>query len=388
MKTSDLSEKLLGQEMFKILEKCDPIINYFHYEIGDQNFKPDNRIIKESIKSLENNETHYTSSEGLPELRDSIKTYTLEQYNMDISLDQISVITANTAIDFALRLLLNKSDEIIIFEPAFPTYFSSIKYNGFKFKSIQLKEHNGFKIDINDLQEAISSKTKVILINFPNNPTGATLTKNDLEKIYNLCKKNNIYLISDETYSRMYFDSNVKHNSVASFDHCKENVIVINSFSKNFAMAGWRLGYVLGPKSFIKKLNLMNQTILSCFPVFTQKAAIAALELDNEWVEQRNKKLQCRRDLLSNGINEIKGLSCAIPTASMYLFVNISNTNLNSKEFTNILLNNKILVTPGTAFGFSYNNYVRFSFGKTSCNQIKSTIDIMKKIFGVKNESI
>ncbi|RLA82933.1 MAG: hypothetical protein DRG78_05820 [Epsilonproteobacteria bacterium] len=389
MELSRVSKYLTGQEMFKILEKCKyNNSELIHYEIGDQNIEPDENIKNATINSILNGDINYTSSEGLFELRVSIQEYTDKFLGYKPDIQQISVLTANTSIDFLLRSIVNPEDEIIYFTPAFPTYISVIKYNNFNSTAIHLDEHNNFNINIKTLKKAIKPNTKAIIINSPNNPTGTVIKEKTLKKIYKICKKNNIYLISDETYSEMYYTKSNKHISCSKFDFCKKNIITINSFSKNYSMVGWRLGYVIGPKNVIKKVNLMTQTILSCLPIFTQKGAIAALALDGKWIKDRNKKLLKRRNYLYKEINKIKGLSCESPMATFYLFVNIKESMMNCSQFTELLLKNRIVVTPGTSFGNKYKTYVRFSFGAVTMKQIKETVIILKKILGEENESI
>jgi len=235
-----------------------------------------------------------------------------------------------------------------------------------------------------DLRKLINSKTRLIILNSPSNPTGAMMTKEELCEVVSIADKNDIYILSDEIYSRMIFDENDKFFSPGTIDSCRERVIIANGFSKAFAMTGWRVGVCIGPKTVIDKMMLVVQTINSCVPPFIQDGAYAAINNQNDEVKKMMLYYKKNRDLLVAGLNSINGITTTVPKGAIYCFPNITETGMNSSEFTNFLLNNcSIAVLPGHNFGEQGEGYVRFSF-TTQTKNIYEAIDRLKNTFGEK----
>ena len=258
MKLSKVAGLLDGQPMFKLLSKAKDLEaagrKIIHFEIGDPSFSSPNTSIDALKAALDDGRTHYTDSLGTAEFRQSIRSYTKKHWGFEPHLPQILVSPANALIDFSLRCICDPGEEVIIQDPCFPTYNSVVKYTGIIPKYVPLKAENGFRIQAPDIKEAITEKTKAILINSPHNPTGAVLRKKDVIQVAELAEECGLYLISDEVYGRIVFQS--RHYSPSYLDKCEERTIIINSMSKVFAMSGWRMGYAIGPVPVIGKNGL------------------------------------------------------------------------------------------------------------------------------------
>lgn len=366
---SSLSERLVGQKMFQILAEAKRLESIgkkiLHFEIGDPYFDTPDNIKNAAIESIKNNETHYVNSFGTEGLIDAACEVTLRSRKFKPEPNQILVTPgANIQIFLALSCIINPGDEVIIPDPGFVSYQSIISLIGGISKFVPLLESNEFRVNPNDLKKLITSKTKAIIINSPNNPTGSVLSKDDIVNIYNLCSKHGIYLISDEIYSRtIYTDESTVFYSPSMIDHCKEFSIIINGFSKSYSMTGWRLGVVTAPSFLISKMNLVQETILSCVPPFIQKAGIEALKGDQESINKMIVNLNTKRKFIYNEINKINKLSCLLPSGAFYIFVNIKNTGLASFEISEILLNKLgVAVCPGSIFGNNGEGYIRLCY--------------------------
>lgn len=381
-KLSDAADRLLGQPMFKVLAQVQGLERHgkkiIHFEIGDQNFSTPNSVIEAAKKSLDAGNTHYVDSYGIPEFRKEISIFTKKHYDFEPNLPQILICTANAAIDFLIRTVANPGDEIMCPDPGFPTYNAVINYAGMKKVGIPLKEENFFRIDPEDIKSRLTDKTKLIIINSPNNPTGSILSKDLIEEIHSIAVKRDIYLLSDEVYSLMLYDG--KHYTPGIYDKCKERVLIINSFSKNYSMAGWRVGYVIGPEDVICKMGLMLQTIVSCLPPFIQQAAIEALRIEPRLIEERVEELKKRRDILVDGLNSLPGISCPKPEGAFYVFANISKIGLSSERFAKLILDKAdVSLLPGNFFGDYGEGYVRLSYGSVSIADIELSIYRIRK---------
>jgi aspartate aminotransferase len=385
MNLSDQANKLLGQPMFKVLAKTKEMERQgrkiIHFEIGDQNFPTPQPVISAAIESLNKGETYYTESMGLLDLRKAICEFSENIYGLKPNTNQVVVLTANTIIDYVIRCVANPGDEVIYPDPGFTTYHSVINYTGMSGKRVSA-DKTTLRVLPQTISDAITSKTKLVIVNSPNNPTGSVNTIEELEEIYDMCEKRGIVLLSDETYSSIYYGSE-KPASLATENRLKNNLVVLKSFSKNYSMAGWRMGYALAPEQLAEKLGLMLQTSLSCYPIFTQRGAIEALKTPESVLEERRKDLKERRDLLVNGLNEVKGIQCRFPEGAFYVFADISGTGLNGEQFSNKLLSEGgVAILPGNCFGPFGENYVRMCFGTTSKEAIQDAIKIMKNVYG------
>jgi len=375
---SQITDSLIGQPMFNLLAKANEMERdgkeIIHLEIGDPGFSSSPQAVEALKSALDSGLTHYTNSMGIPEFRNAVCDYTEKHWGFRPSVDQVLECPANAIIDFTIRCVANPGDEIIYPEPGFPTYHSVIKYNGMIPVGVKLKEENNFRMDPEDVYTSITSKTKLIIINSPNNPTGAVMTEKEIKYIAHIAEHNDIYILSDEVYSRIIYDKT--HYSPALSDFCKERTIILNSLSKMFAMSGWRLGYAVGPKDLIGKMGLLLQTIISCQPAFTQLGGVAILKDNAEFVAHMTKMLREQRDTLINGINRIPKLSCIMPDGAFYAFVNIRDMNMTSDEFSEKLLQETgVCVLPGSCFGEAGEGYVRLCYASATVDTIKKALN-------------
>lgn len=390
MKLSRSSDNLVGQKMFQILAKAQELEkngkNIIHFEIGDPDFNTPKNIKNAAIKSIKDNQTHYTNSMGIIELRKAACDVTFKSRDFKPNIEQVLVTPgANFQIFLAVSCIINPGDEVIIPDPSFVSYASIVNFLGGKIVNVRLKEKNEFRLNPDDIAKKITAKTKIIIINSPHNPTGSVMNKQEIESIYELASRNNLYLLSDEIYSRMIFnDSKTSFFSPSSIDKCKKHTILINGFSKSYAMTGWRLGVMTAPKNLVHKMGLLQETALSCVPKFTQLAGLEALVGSQKKIEEMVLEFKKRRDLLVRLLNNINGFNCLEPKGAFYVFPNIKNTNLTSNKIAAVLLNEcGIAVAPGNIFGKNGEGYIRICYAN-SIKNITNGMNIMKNYFGVK----
>jgi aspartate aminotransferase len=380
---SKIAHNIDGQPMFKILEDVKKLEkegkNIIHFEIGDPDFQTPNNIIRVAYNAMKDGYTHYTSSYGLEEFRKEICNATKRSRGFLPEINQVLITPgANIAIYYAILCLVDPGKEVILPDPGFPTYYSTLKMCNVKPVRIPLKQKNDFRMSPKDIESKITSKTRLIIINSPNNPTGSVMTKEELKQTYEIAEKHDLYLYSDEIYARMIYD-NSKFHSPSTYDKCKKRVIISNGFSKSFAMTGWRLGAVIGPKLVIDKMNLLLQTTSSCVSPFIQKAGIEAIIGNQKKIKQMMHTYQKRRDILVEGLNSIPNIECIKPQGAFYIFANIKNTGKSSEQIADFLLKDaRVAVLPGTNFGEYGEGYIRLCYA-TNLENIKKGIDRIKK---------
>jgi len=382
-KLSKIAYQIEGQPMFKVLDKVKKLEqkgeNIIHFELGDPDFATPKHIIEAAYSSLKKGETHYTSSMGLYDFREAIRKTTSVSRNFKPSIEQVLVTPgANIIAYLAIKCLVNPGEDVIVPDPGFPTYFSVIKLCQVNPIRIALKEENKFRMDPNDIRKAITPKTKLIIINSPNNPTGSVMTKDELDEVYKIAQEKGIYLLSDEIYSRMMYGE-TEFYSPSINDACKKTTIVLNGFSKAFAMTGWRLGTAIGPEEVIEKMGLLVQTLCSCVSPFIQRAGIAAIKGDQTEVNKMMKIYKQRRDILVQGLNKIPGISCLKNEGAFYVFPNITKTGMTSEQFADFILDKaKVALLPGTNFGQYGQGYVRLTYA-TNVENIKQGLERISK---------
>ena len=383
---SDAAYRLEGQKMFQILARAKELERQgkeiLHFELGDPDFSTPQNIVEAGCNSLKNGETHYAPSSGLLELKMGAADVTVRSRGFKPDLDQLLVTAgANVQIYYAVACAVNPGEEVIVPDPGFVSYFSILKFVGANPVRVPLLEKNEFKLDPNDVEKSITDKTRMIIINSPSNPTGAVMTENEIKKIYEIAKKNDIYLLSDEIYARMvYKEANTNHFSPSRYDSCRERTIVVNGFSKAYAMTGWRLGVVTGPSDLISKMGLLLETTSSCVSPFIQKAGIEALYGDKEPVVKMIDEFRQRRDVIVEGLNSLPGVTCLKPKGAFYAFPNITKTGLTSEEFAEYMLNEAgVALAPGPIFGENGEGYVRMCYCN-SMENIKKAIGKMKNV--------
>ena len=347
--------------------------------VGEPDFDTPWHIRDEGIYSLEKGKTHYTSNAGLKELKVEIDHYLDRHYGVSYDPDHEIMVTigGSEAIDAAMRAMLDPGDEVLIPQPSYVSYVPCAVLAGGVPVIIELKAENEFRLTPEALEAAITPKTKLLVMPFPNNPTGAIMEKKDLEKIADIVREHDLYVISDEIYSELTYLE--RHVTIASLQGMRDRTIVINGFSKSHAMTGWRLGYMAGPRNILSRLPKLQENMPSCLPEFVQYAGIEALKNGDEDIAMMNRQYAERRKLVLERINGIKGLSCTPPNGAFYAFVNIKETGMTSVEFCEKLLEKEGVVTaPGSAFGEQGEGYVRLSYA-TSMEQINRGMDRIQR---------
>ena len=345
--------------------------------VGEPDFITPKPIIDAAKESLDKGRTFYTSNQGLPSLRKRISKYLQDRFGIDYNSDEM-ILTAGSSqgILAALMSIINPGDEIIVTEPTYICYIPDIEMCGGKAVIIPLKAENNFKLTKEELQSHITPKTKAVFLSFPNNPTGAIMTREDLKEIAPLILDNDLYIISDEIYAELTYGR--KHCSIAALPGFKERTILINGFSKAFAMTGWRLGYVCAPKEILDQILKIQQYIMLSAPTMAQYGAKAALDLCIPDVEHMVTEYNRRREYLLKSFKEL-GIDCFNAEGAFYLFPSIKKFGMSSREFCLKLLNEyDVLVVPGTAFGDSGEGYIRISYA-ASMQKIMFFIDSLKK---------
>lgn len=347
--------------------------------VGEPDFDTPWRIREEGIYTLEKGKTYYTSNSGLMDLRIEISRYLERRFGLNYDAEKETIVTVggSEGIDLAFRAMLNPGDEVIIPEPCYVSYVPCVTLADGVPVTVNLKEENDFKLTKEQLLSAITPRTKILVLAFPNNPTGAVMTKEELEEIAEVVKEKDIFVVSDEIYAELSY-GNTRHCSIASIDGMKERTIVINGFSKAHAMTGWRLGYACGPEVIIKQMLKIHQFAIMCAPTNSQYAAVEALrECDDAVEEMRNEYDRRRRFMLS----KLRGMGLKVfePYGAFYIFPNIAEFGLTSDEFaTRFLTEEKVAVVPGTAFGDCGEGFLRMSYA-SSLSNLKTAMERLEK---------
>lgn len=383
-----LNKKLLDikpsgiRKFFDLAEKMENVISL---GVGEPDFLTPWHIRQEAVKSLDRGKTRYTANAGLMKLRKEIASFSKKKYslNYDYISEVLVTVGGSEGIDLFIRAITEPGDEIIIPEPSFVCYNPIVTICGGTPVPLITKEENKFKITPDSLREVITPKTKAIVLPYPNNPTGAIMERDELEKIADVIKDTDILVISDEIYGELTYGEK-KHCSFASIDGMRERTVVINGFSKTFSMTGWRLGYALGPAPIIKQMTKLHQFGIMSAPTTSQYAAIEALKNGDEDIEKMKSEYDYRRRYIVGAFNKI-GLECFNPEGAFYCFPSIKSTELSSDEFCERLLNSKsVAVVPGTAFGDSGEGFIRVSYCysidhiKTALKRIEEFVEELK----------
>ena len=344
--------------------------------VGEPDFDTPYFIRDAGIYSLEKGRTFYTSNSGLPELREEIRKYLIRKLNVEYNPKDEIIITVggSEGIDIALRAMLDAGDEVLIPQPSYVSYEPCTILAGGKPVIIELKA--GFKLKASQILEKVTDKTKILILPFPNNPTGSILNINELKEIAKVCIEKDLYVISDEIYCELTYEG--EHASIVQVEGMKERTILINGFSKSYAMTGWRLGYATGPKEIIAQMTKIHQYAIMCAPTTSQYAAVEALAHGDEDVAKMRESYNQRRRFLLHKFDEL-GMTCFEPQGAFYVFPSIKRFNMTSEEFaTRLLEEQKTAIVPGTAFGASGEGYVRVSYAY-SMERLKEAISRIEK---------
>lgn len=351
--------------------------------VGEPDFSTPWHIREAGIYSLERGRTYYTSNAGLPELRREICKY-MKKFDIDTQSDEVLVtVGGSEGVDVAMRTILKPGDEVIVPEPSFVCYKPCVALAGGVPVPLETKAENEFRLTKEELLEKITPKTKMLVLSYPNNPTGAIMPLEDLKEIAKVVKEHNIIVLSDEIYAELTYQG--KHHSIASLPGMKERTVIVNGFSKAFAMTGWRLGFVVADKALIKAMTKVHQYAIMCSPTASQYAAVEALKNGEESVISMVKEYDDRRKIIVDGFNKM-GLTCFNPMGAFYIFPSIKSTGMTSQEFCEKLLESqKVAVVPGTAFGECGEGFIRVSYAysiqeiNVAMERIRSFVETLKK---------
>ncbi|MBQ7504294.1 MAG: aminotransferase class I/II-fold pyridoxal phosphate-dependent enzyme [Ruminococcus sp.] len=359
--------------------------NVISLSIGEPDFQTPWHIREAGIVSLERGKTWYSPNRGFIELRKAICDYYKRRFNVEYNPDSQVLVTVggSEGIDLCLRSVVSEGDEVLIPQPAFVCYEPLTTMAGGRPVIIETRQENNFRLLPEEIEQAVTDKTKALVLPFPNNPTGAIMERGDLEKIAEVIIKHNLFVISDEIYGELTYGGK-HHVSIAEIDGMKERTLVVSGFSKSYAMTGWRLGYVLGPKEIIDHITKLHQYGIMSSPTTAQYAAIEALKNGDNDVAMMRDDYDIRRRLIVGKLNEI-GLTCFEPLGAFYTFPCIRSTGLSSDEFaTRLVQEKRVAVVPGTAFGECGEGYVRISYAqslkniKTALKRIEEFVEELK----------
>jgi aspartate/methionine/tyrosine aminotransferase len=371
-------ERLGTETAFEVLVKAKALEaqgrDIIHLEIGEPDFDTPGNIIEAGCDALRKGFTHYGPSAGMMELREVIAQHVSETRRVNVTPDEVVVVPGGKPIIFfSILALAEDGDEIIYPNPGFPIYESMINYVGSKAVPIRLREELEFRLDVDELASLINDRTKLIILNSPQNPTGGVLTKDDIDAIARVIGDRNIMVLSDEIYSQLIFEG--EHHSIMSIDGMKERTILLDGFSKTYAMTGWRMGYGVMRADLATHISRLMTNSNSCTASFTQVAGIEALRGSQDVVDAMRAKFEKRRDVMVAGLNKIKGFSCRVPHGAFYVFPNITETGWPSKKLADALLDDTgVAALSGTAFGDFGEGYLRFSVAN-SIENIEKALD-------------
>ena len=354
----------------KALEKQGRQI--IHLEIGEPDFATPSNITDAAVDALHKGWTHYGPSAGLPDLRKEIADYVSRTRNVSVTSDEVVVVPGGKPIIFFTMLaFVDAGDEVIYPNPGFPIYESMINYMGGRAVPIPLREERDFSLDVRELASLITDRTKVIILNSPQNPTGGVLTKKDIHDVADAIGDRNILVLSDEIYSRLIYEG--EHFSIMSIPGFKDRTILLDGFSKTYAMTGWRMGYGVMRADLATHMTRLMTNSNSCTASFTQIAGIEALHGDQSSVQKMSDEFKRRRDAFVAGLNKIKGFSCRMPKGAFYVFPNVTKTGWPSKKLADALLDEAgVACLSGTAFGAFGEGYLRFSVANSLANLNKA----------------
>ena len=376
MKLASRMSRLGTETAFEVLAKARALEakgrHVVHLEIGEPDFDTPANIVAAAQKALADGFTHYGPSPGLPVLREAVAEDFNRRRKLAVSPEQVVVYPGAKPVMFFMFLaLLEEGDEAIYPNPGFPIYESMIRYVGAKAVPLPLRQENDFRVDVDELLGLVTPRTKVLVINSPQNPTGGTLTSEDLKRIGRLCAEKGIWILSDEIYSRILYGG--AHDTVMHYGD-PERIVVLDGFSKTYAMTGWRLGYAICPKEFAPHMARLQTNATSCTASFTQVAGAEALRGPQDAVDRMVAEFRKRRDVIVSGLNAIEGVRCVEPQGAFYAFPDIRGTGLTSKQLeTRLLEEAGVACLSGTAFGAHGDGFLRFSYA-TSVDNIREAL--------------
>jgi aspartate/methionine/tyrosine aminotransferase len=385
MKLAERMSRIGVETAFEVLVRARALEaqgrDIIHLEIGEPDFDTPRHIVEAGKQALDQGWTHYGPTQGLPELREAIASYICRTRGIRVGAEHVCVVPGGKPIIFfPLMALLEPGDEAIYPNPGFPIYESMINFLGAKPVPIPLVEERGFSFDLNVLKDSLSPKTKLLILNSPHNPTGGVIPADDVRAIADLVRDRDLVILSDEIYSRIYFDE--EPLSITTLPGMLEKTIILDGFSKTYAMTGWRMGYGVMPAWLVDPVNKLMVNSNSCTASFTQRAGIAALNGPQDDVTKMVAEFRRRRDAFCAALNTLPGFRCAIPGGAFYAFPNIEGTGRKSKELADALLQQAgVACLSGTAFGAYGDGYLRFSIAN-SYEKLMEAVERIRKFLG------
>ncbi len=382
MRLAQRMSRLGTETAFEVLARAKALEaqgrEIIHLEIGEPDFDTPAHIKAAAVRALEEGYTHYTPAAGIPALRETIADYIRRTRGIPVGRENIVVVPGGKPIMFfTILALVEEGDEVIYPNPGFPIYESMIHFVGGHPVPLRLRMENEFRVDVEELAQLITPRTRMLILNSPANPTGGVLTREDLAAIAELCLKHDLVVLSDEIYSRILYEG--EHLSIASFPGMRERTIILDGFSKTYAMTGWRLGYGVMPEPLAEAVTRLMINSNSCTAAFTQMAGIAALTGPQDDVDRMVAAFRERREVMVEGLNRIPGFRCLKPRGAFYAFPNIEGTGMSSRELASYLLEEAgVAVLSGTAFGEYGEGFLRLSFAN-SVENIRKALERVEK---------
>jgi aspartate/methionine/tyrosine aminotransferase len=385
MKLADRMSRIGTESAFEVLARARALEkqgkSIIHLQIGEPDFPTPPHIVEAGRKALAEGWTKYGPTPGFPDLREAIARYVSTSRGITVAPDNVCVVPGGKPIMyFSMTALLDPGDEVIYPDPSFPIYESMIHFLGAKAMPVPLVESRGFSFDLNVFEKSLSPRTKLVILNSPANPTGGVIPREDLKKIADMLRDRDVVILSDEIYSRIYYEQ--KPESITQFPGMVEKTIILDGFSKTYSMTGWRLGYGVMPTWIADAVNLMAVNATSCTASFTQRAGLAALEGPQDAVDTMVAEFKKRRNAMVQALNTIPGFRCSLPAGAFYAFPNVTGTKMSSKDLADVLLTEAgVACLSGTAFGQHGDGFLRFSYANSLAN-IMEAIDRIKKVSG------
>ncbi len=376
MRLAERMSRIGSESAFEVLARARALErqgkNIIHLEIGEPDFPTPKHVIEAGQRALDEGWTKYGPTPGFPEFREAIAHYISQTRGVRADAENVCVVPGGKPIMyFTMMALLESGDEVIYPDPSFPIYESVIRFLGAKPVPVPLLESRGFSFDLEVLRDRLSDKTKLLILNSPANPTGGVMSREDVERIAELVRDRDLIVLSDEIYSRIWYET--EPTSITRFGDMLEKTVILDGFSKTYSMTGWRLGYGVMPHWLADAVNLLTVNSNSCTASFTQRAGIAALEGPQDCVTAMVTEFRRRRDVMVRGLNEIPGIRCSLPAGAFYAFPNVTGTGMSSKALADLLLNEAgVACLCGTAFGQHGDGYLRFSYANSMANILEA----------------
>ena len=383
MKLAESMSRIGVESAFDVLVRARALEaqgkSVIHLEIGEPDFNTPAHIVEAAKKALDEGWTHYGPTQGLPELRQAIADSTSQSRGIKVGPESVCVVPGGKPIIFfPILALIEAGDEVIYPNPGFPIYESMIRYAGGTPVPMPLEESRGFSFDLNLFESLLTDKTKLVILNSPQNPTGGVIPRADIETLAGMLRDRDLIVMSDEVYSRIYYGGEAP-TSIASYPGMLEKTIILDGFSKTWAMTGWRMGWGVMPKFLVEAVNKLMVNSNSCTASFSQRAGIAAINGPQDDVTAMVAELHRRRDAICKGLNEIPGFRCALPGGAFYAFANVEGTGMDSKELADYLLYEAgVSCLDGRCFGEYGKGYIRFSYANSMANLMEAVARIKK----------